>query len=635
MTIAATDVKLMASVVMSDSASGGGLMANVTLQDGVENNVFPDVSTTDRAFGRLALRKVYPSVLSANTDAFMGSHMILDTMPADTNVTAFALAGVNAAEVHSQVIARLSQIHWQALGATLSWTGESQLTGSANAPVSVGSVIFTKNSGGTAYDAEPVLITGATSAGTNIWNVTYDGARRTGVTGSIACLGVPSTATPRLSSTRPVSGALSAGATYCDVDTLLAQIVPKAWGVDAGTAAQIGIDPATVLPAGVAAAFRSGDGLVLHHAADVAAATYINGNTVNCGRTNLSAVRVIGSDGASIYSGWTVNLATGIVTISSVAGWAQPVIVRHSIEETIGCARTGYPEIRGGATAGANVSTRSGLTLVDGGTLYCGATNVGGIRVYSRDGQDITDLTFLNGISPVATVKWFTIDLVAGTVKFHQPMADVNDTTPGAFMASYGPVTLVASGSYSATTTATIAQSTLNRISFNRPLTRAFPSGTLISSMLLLGDMQAAVTTVFSQGTWANAWADARVGDPISAQYQQVAHPIEVTNAGAITERWALIFTSATAYRVVGETVGQITTGDINSDLAPINPATGEPYFTLRATGWGSGWSAGNVLRPNTIGANAPAWVARAVLPSAPSSTPDSVTLAIRGDVNA
>ena len=49
---------------------------------------------------------------------------------------------------------------------------------------------------------------------------------------------------------------------------------------------------------------------------------------------------------------------------------------------------------------------------------------------------------------------------------------------------------------------------------------------------------------------------------------------------------------------------------------------------------WGSGWAAGNVLRFNTTGANAPVWAARAVLPSAPSSTPDSLTIAVRGDVN-
>ena len=632
MSIAVTNIKLLASSHMADDSAGGGPMSSVTLQDGQINNVFPNVSTTDRAFGRLSLRKVYAAVISANADAFMGAHTILDAMPSDANVTAFAMAGANAAETKDALLARISQNHWMPLGATLSWSGESQLTGNANAPVSVGSVIYTRNAAGTDYDAEPVLITAATSAGTNIWNVTYDGNRRTGITGIVACLGVPSTATPRLSATRPVSGALSAGATYCDVDTLLAQIVPKAWGSAAGTAAQIGVDPSLVLPAGVAAAFRSGDGLVLHHPIDVAAATYANTNTINCGRTNLSAVRVIGNDGASIYTGWTADLSTGVVTVNDITGWAQPVVVRHVIEEVLACSRTGYPEIRGGATAGANVATKTGLTLFSGAVFFCGKPNVGSLKVYSASGQDITDLVYVTGSAGSYVInRWFVLDLISGTVSL---MAPAMDAGLSAFISSYSPISIVASGSYSGTSTPTLAQSTLNRISFNRPLSRAFPSGTLISSMQLMGDLQASAATVFAQQTWGSSWLDARQGDPITSQYQAVAHPIEVTNAGAMTERWALIFTSTTAYRVVGEQMGQITTGDVNSDLAPINPATGSPYFTVRSTGWGSGWSAGNVLRFNTTGANAPLWVARSVLPSAPSSTADSLTLAIRGDVN-
>jgi len=72
----------------------------------------------------------------------------------------------------------------------------------------------------------------------------------------------------------------------------------------------------------------------------------------------------------------------------------------------------------------------------------------------------------------------------------------------------------------------------------------------------------------------------------------------------------------------------------VNSVFAPINPATGVPYFTIAAAGWGV-WSAGNVLRLNTYGANAPVWAARVTLPSAPSSTPDSLTIAVRGDIDA
>jgi hypothetical protein len=121
----------------------------------------------------------------------------------------------------------------------------------------------------------------------------------------------------------------------------------------------------------------------------------------------------------------------------------------------------------------------------------------------------------------------------------------------------------------------------------------------------------------------------------VLAAYDQTANPIAVTNAGAITERWAIIFTSNTDFYLAGEAVGQIITGNTATTLAPVNPATGEAYFTLQPAGWGSGWAAGNVYRFNTAGANFPLWVARTVLqsPSAPPGT-DQTTISILGDID-
>jgi hypothetical protein len=74
--------------------------------------------------------------------------------------------------------------------------------------------------------------------------------------------------------------------------------------------------------------------------------------------------------------------------------------------------------------------------------------------------------------------------------------------------------------------------------------------------------------------------------------------------------------------------------GSINSDLAPINPATDVPYFTLHAVGWGIGWAAGNILRINTVGAMFPVWVVRTIQQGPNSGTEHSFTLLSRGDVD-
>lgn len=633
MTITTADIKLLASERMTDQGDGGGAMTGTALQDGAENQVFPDISSTDRAFGRLALRKVYGAVLNAGTDTLLGAHSILNAVPTDADVGAWMLAGSDTGEDREAVALRLAQSHWLPLGpggtGVLVWTGTNQLTGSAGAPIAAGSVVFSEVAGPTPRAfGTPVLITSATEGASNVWTVTYDGDFDGDLFTAgtrLAKLGVPSTNTPRIATTRPVSGSLSAGATYCSVDTVLAQLVPKHWGSAPGAEEQTGIEGAAVLPAGVAAAFRQGDGLVLHHTASTAPATATNGGTVDCGRTNLSSVRVIGNNGAAILSGWTANLATGVVTHNTVTGWSQPVHVDHTIEEVVGCARTGYPEVPGGAVVGSNSRTAGPFTLFNLATMYCGRTNVGQIKVYSKTGQDITDLQ-------PSGFRTFILDLVAGTVTANLPTENAYSAP---LIASHSPVTLVSSGSGASAAAPSAPQADLTRVTFNRPLTRAFPSGTRLSSMLLLGDLQALAGESFSQVSWTDVWSDSRIGSAIAAQYQQVAHPIIVSNLGAATERWAIIFTSSTAFRLVGETRGQIATGTINDNLVPINPATTSPYFTVAATGWGSGWSTGNVLRFNTVGANAPVWVGRTVRPSAPNGSADSITIALRGDIDA
>lgn len=277
-----------------------------------------------------------------------------------------------------------------------------------------------------------------------------------------------------------------------------------------------GINQALFANDGTVPILHLNDVVVLQNTVEIAAATYSNGNTVNCGRTDLSNVRIVGTNNAGILTGWSVDKVTGVVTITSIAGWAQPVRIRHSIEHV----------------AVASQVTSSSVTL-------------------------------------------------------------------------------------------------------NRALTRQFASGSVLSSALVVGDMAARAGASFSQGTWTNVWSDTRIGDAITPQYQQISSPIVVSNLGSATERWAIIFTSASVFRLVGESLGQIATGDINSPFAPVNPATATPYFTIAATGWGSGWANGNVLRFNTSGGNAPVWMARVVRPSAPNSNADSLTIAVRGDIDA
>lgn len=280
----------------------------------------------------------------------------------------------------------------------------------------------------------------------------------------------------------------------------------------------LGLDPVRLPSDGRVPVFKAGRVVVVHNTQSLAAQAVSNGQTVSCGRTLLSRIRVMGADGLEITSGFAKNLDAGTVTFTNTAGMSQPVAIEHRVEDEALCV----------------------------------------------DSQITGDLRL------------------------------------------------------------------------SRPLTHAYPANTsYVSSAYVAGTLQAAAQDSFSQETWTAAWSDSRIGNPVLAQYDDTANPLVVTNAGAITERWAIIFQSNTAFNLVGEEVGQIITGDTATPLAPVNPATGVPYFTLQPAGWGLGWAAGNVLRFNTSGANFPLWVARTVRqsPAAPPGS-DQINISVRGDID-
>ncbi len=164
-------------------------------------------------------------------------------------------------------------------------------------------------------------------------------------------------------------------------------------------------------------------------------------------------------------------------------------------------------------------------------------------------------------------------------------------------------------------------------------LSHDYTSGdTLVASALLIGDLQARAYNLFTQAVWLNHWLDSQEGTGTVGQYDIGDYPIAVENRGAIKQRWRLYFTSTTAFQVIGETRGQVATGDTGHDCAPINPATGTPFFTILAGGWSAGWQPGNVVRFNTDGANYPIWMARTIVSGPKTEVSDSAQVEFRGD---
>jgi len=276
----------------------------------------------------------------------------------------------------------------------------------------------------------------------------------------------------------------------------------------------IGLNAVRLPSDGQVFVFRPGDVVVIHHTASTAPANVSVGQTISVGRGRLARLRVIGSDGVAIASGWTANLDAGTATFDNVTGYAQPVTLEHMVKDEVLASEV----------------------------------------------------------------------LISG------------------------------------------------EIVLSRQLTHDFPSGSVVSSALLVGNLSARVPLVFDQQSWTNVWSDDLIGNGVVASLNLISHPIIVTNDGAVTERWAILFSNTTTFRLIGEHVGVIAEGNVANDFSPLNPFTGQPYFTLPAAAWGGGWSTGNVVRINTVGALHPIGCARTVQQGDATLADDSFTLVVMGD---
>ena len=160
-------------------------------------------------------------------------------------------------------------------------------------------------------------------------------------------------------------------------------------------------------------------------------------------------------------------------------------------------------------------------------------------------------------------------------------------------------------------------------------------AGTLVCNALVTQDLFARTSIPFDQQTWTNEWSDVLIGSEVLAQFNHAAFPILVDNATAITERWALIFTSDTDFDIIGENVGVIGTGNITTNTSPVNILTGGIYWTINFLSLGVGWAAGNVIRFNSFGAGAPFWLIQSVSQGDETSNNYTSCVEIRGDKSA
>jgi len=107
MTIQKGDVKLVKSAVMDDVPEGGGAPTANVIVDGTSNAIFPDVSESDRAAGRVSLRKAHVWVQSPDTDTYLGGNVIIAEPPNDPNVSITIFSPGDTFDTRESAVARL------------------------------------------------------------------------------------------------------------------------------------------------------------------------------------------------------------------------------------------------------------------------------------------------------------------------------------------------------------------------------------------------------------------------------------------------------------------------------------------------------------------------------------------------
>lgn len=195
---------------------------------------------------------------------------------------------------------------------------------------------------------------------------------------------------------------------------------------------------------------------------------------------------------------------------------------------------------------------------------------------------------FVGSVSPgVTTGTYFTADLATGIITMATPLDLSAFTQP-----------LKATHRIEDSCLVTDVQIT-GHVSISEPLTHAYTAANSHASTALIapfvgGSVQAKYTHLFSQETWNSSapnWTDAIIGGGTTPQFDDLDYPIITLNRDAITEKWALVFTSPTIFQIVAKDLGVIGTGNTSSDVFPINPGTSgglaltSATFTIAAEG--------------------------------------------------
>jgi hypothetical protein len=147
------------------------------------------------------------------------------------------------------------------------------------------------------------------------------------------------------------------------------------------------------------------------------------------------------------------------------------------------------------------------------------------------------------------------------------------------------------------------------------PLAAAVASGVHVAAVLPLGTIAAGVNT------------------PTITSAAGTLSAISPRNRGGVQQVWTLSFTSATAYRLDGDTLGaNVANGTTTADFAPANSGLSAPYFAIPASAWGGTWAMGDTVVFTTTPAAAGLWLRRVTPAGAAPAANNGASVLVMGE---
>lgn len=109
--------------------------------------------------------------------------------------------------------------------------------------------------------------------------------------------------------------------------------------------------------------------------------------------------------------------------------------------------------------------------------------------------------------------------------------------------------------------------------------------------------------------------------------------PVTGDHLATVEQNWTITFTSGTAFSIVGDTLGNVGSGNVGNGAAPINPAfPGRPYFSIPAAAFSGAFAAGDTITFSTSPAAIPIWYKQVVPAGAAAISGNRVILGVDGE---